>query len=616
MRYSRRSIIAAVCLSAAVLMSACSAEKNTAQDNVQEFEKAETVSAADTPVQGNASVSGAGTITLSAGNAEISGKGAEYRDGAVTITAAGDYVITGSAEDMQIIVDAGKDAKVKLVLNGVSIRNSYSPLYIMSADKTVIELAAGSENILEDTGTYDDTMKNDACIYSADDIKIKGEGGLTVTAMNHGIHSKNDIEIESGSIYISSLKDAVKGKDSVQISGGMVTVTCAGDGISSDNSEEDGKGTVSVSGGDICIVSSSPDQSCKGIKAADSVNISGGSFNINSMDDCIHSDKDVLISGGSFELSSGDDGIHADETLTISGGNGFIGGDGIKTAKEGFEGTAINLSGGNWSLTTSDDGINCSGGDSRDMFAVNEDSVLSISGGSFYINAGGDGLDSNGNVVMTGGTVFVDGPTNSGNGALDYNGTFLISGGTLGAAGSVGMAQAVSDGSVQKCLAVYFTEEQSEGTKLTVKNGSDEVYSFIPAKRFQSMIISFPELADGMTFCVNDKEMFTTALTGTVTSVNENGEEAQQAGFGHGGQGGFGGGKQEWNGERPEGGRPDWKGDPDSGERPQRPDKGDRTEDFPQFDGMTPPDGFAPPEGVTPSDGTNMSENGGNPPDA
>ena len=63
------------------------------------------------------------------------------------------------------------------------------------------------------------------------------------------------------------------------------------------------------------------------------------------------------------------------------------------------------------------------------------------SGGILQINASGDGLDSNGDIVMTGGEVYVSGPTGDGNGSLDYSGECRIDGGLLFLAGSTGMLQ-------------------------------------------------------------------------------------------------------------------------------------------------------------------------------
>ena len=154
-------------------------------------------------------------------------------------------------------------------------------------------------------------------------------------------------------------------------------------------------------------------------------------------------------------LSSSDDGIHADNTLVISDGT-----IDITKCYEGLEAAAISINGGAISITASDDGINAADGSSSSEggprmgggpgMGENSDSncSLTINGGTVYVNAGGDGIDSNGYIVMTGGALVVDGPTDNGNGGLDYNNYFTVTGGYLVVAGSSGMAQNISDSSV------------------------------------------------------------------------------------------------------------------------------------------------------------------------
>ncbi|MGM9971426.1 MAG: carbohydrate-binding domain-containing protein [Anaeroplasmataceae bacterium] len=185
------------------------------------------------------------------------------------------------------------------------------------------------------------------------------------------------------------------------------------------------------------------DYSCKGIKADNIINISGGTITIKSHDDAIHANGDVtlengsvglgnvLISGGVVSIYCDDDGIHADNILTIDGG--VID---ISNSYEGIEANIININGGTTSLISSDDGVNAS--------YFNQTPSINITGGVLYLNASGDGLDSNGNIVMTGGYVLAIGPTNSGNGVLDYDGSFKATGGYLLAIGASGMNQSVT----------------------------------------------------------------------------------------------------------------------------------------------------------------------------
>lgn len=185
------------------------------------------------------------------------------------------------------------------------------------------------------------------------------------------------------------------------------------------------------------------DYSCKGIKADNIIEIASGNINIKSHDDGIHANNDVqletgeyglgnvTINGGNIEIYTDDDGVHADKELTVNGGYTVI-----TNSYEGFEGFTININGGTNEINSSDDGINAAGGDER----ANEEQ-LNITGGVTYITANGDIIDSNGNINMTGGVVFAQGPSRGGNGLLDFDGTFTFSGGLLFGYGTSDMAQ-------------------------------------------------------------------------------------------------------------------------------------------------------------------------------
>lgn len=185
------------------------------------------------------------------------------------------------------------------------------------------------------------------------------------------------------------------------------------------------------------------DYSCKGIKADNIIEITSGNINIKSHDDGIHANNDVqletgeyglgnvTINGGNIEIYTDDDGVHADKELTVNGGYTVI-----TNSYEGFEGFTININGGTNEINSSDDGINAAGGDER----ANEEQ-LNITGGVTYITANGDVIDSNGNINMTDGVIFAQGPSRGGNGLLDFDGTFTFSGGLLFGYGTSDMAQ-------------------------------------------------------------------------------------------------------------------------------------------------------------------------------
>ena len=242
----------------------------------------------------------------------------------------------------------------------------------------------------------------------------------------------------------------------------------------------------------------SEDVSAKGLKAGKALSLTGGTYTLDCSDDAIHSNGDVTVSGGAYTISTGDDAFHADEALTISAGK-----INILTSYEGLEGTSVSVSGGDIRLVSSDDGVNAAGGRDGSGFGGfggrggnpfgggNSDSLIDISGGYLVVKAGGDGLDSNGNAVMSGGTVIVS-STGRGDGALDYDGSFTLSGGTLLAAGSGNMSQSPSEAS-QYTVSLGFDSTLPAGTYVSLAGETQSFVFELPADA-NHIVFSSPDL--------------------------------------------------------------------------------------------------------------------------
>lgn len=353
-----------------------------------------------------------GNITLSPDGSTSTDASVRIDGQTVTITQAGTYKIAGTLDDGALIVESGENAKITLVLGGVSIKNSTgAAIQIATADDVTIELEEGTTNVLQSgeevdiaTATEGEEASGGA-LQSKADLKIKGKGSLTVLGyLNNGIHCTKDLKIKNGNISVTALGHGIKGKKSVTVSGGTVTVTSGKDGITSDETENEEKGFVTIEGGEIIITSAgdgvsaettltvtdgvisiisgggsanaqqktdnmrgwwdfdnsaSDDDSasCKGLKAGKALVISGGSITIDAQDDALHTDGDMTISGGECILSTGDDGAHADLSLTVLDGKITV-----LTSNEGLEANQITLAGGDLDITASDDGINANGG--------------------------------------------------------------------------------------------------------------------------------------------------------------------------------------------------------------------------------------------------------------
>lgn len=245
--------------------------------------------------------------------------------------------------------------------------------------------------------------------------------------------------------------------------------------------------------------------SAKGLKADKNIVFNGGKYTVDSSDDSIHSNGNIIMNNGDASLTSGDDGIHADENLNIV--NGKIT---IKQSYEGIEGVNINITGGEVKINSSDDGINAGGGSDtgmdnrmgRDNFSESSSEyLLTISGGKIIVNANGDGLDSNGNLIVEGGEIYINGPTNDGNGALDYGdeADAWITGGTIVACGSSGMAENFGEeNSKQNSVLHNFDSKISSGTEVKVTDSNGNIIlSYTPEKDYQSVVFSSPNLKNG-----------------------------------------------------------------------------------------------------------------------
>lgn len=428
---------------------------------------------------------------------EITGGGAVSEQGNVTITAPGTYVLSGSFQG-QILIDVSSEDLVHLILNNaeISCENS-AAIYGSQSDKIVITLAEGSENFVSDGQIYQyDTEEEDepnAVIFSKDDLTLNGTGTLTVRGnYEDGIRSKDDLRIVSGSYDITTVKDSIQGKDSVWIQGGTFTINAGNDAVKSSNVKETEKGWV-------------------------------------------------LIDGGTYRIAAGDDAFHAETYMIIKDGVFDI-----ETCCEGIEGLKVEIYGGDVRLYATDDGINAAGGSSdntaggRPGMGGNADAYIAIYGGNIHVNADGDGIDSNGNLYVYGGTVYVEGPVSDANGAIDYEYYAAVEGGTVLATGSAGMAMGFGEDSSQGWILYNLPEKQAADTEIFLQNEEgDIIFSASPQKEYRSIVLSVPELN------VEGDEVYILNYGSVSEEITlQNGVYSNGRGFG----GGFG-----FDGPRPEG---------------------------------------------------------------
>ena len=268
----------------------------------------------------------------------------------VTITEAGIYVLTGTASNATLVVEAGDEAKIQLVLDGVDVTNEDAPvIYIKSGDKVFIT-TTDSENHMAVTGTYvtDGDTNLDGVIFSKSDLDLNGTGSLIIeSASGNGVVAKDDFKITGGTYDVTAAEDGFEANDSIAIYDGTITVVSGQDAFHSENEDDLTLGYI-------------------------------------------------YIQGGTLNILAGDDGVRGTSIVRIDGG--VIN---IEKAVEGIEGTYVIINGGDIDIYATDDGINAT---KKSNYEV----VIEINGGDIQVTMGSgdtDAIDANGSIYVNGGTI-------------------------------------------------------------------------------------------------------------------------------------------------------------------------------------------------------------------
>ena len=248
---------------------------------------------------------------------------------------------------------------------------------------------------------------------------------------------------------------------------------------------------------------------------------------------------------GKLDIYAENEGMDSEMHLTINGGN-------------------IHIDSGNDGINTNEDGV----------------SVTTVNGGTLSIQVTGqtgegDGIDSNGWLVINGGTVIAAACSDSADAGIDSDMGIYINGGTVIAGGS--MLDHIEEGG-QTYAVFSFAQKQSGSNTVYLKNEKEKaVLEYCPQNAYSVLVYSSPELEEG---------------TYTLWS-----DEQQLAGQGSG----FGGPGMGPGGMMPPGGQ-------ENDRQPPQPPTG-------QEPPAGVPDGQKPPEGVAPSnrpdwpDGNNWDPN-------
>lgn len=540
----KRNCVAAVILTMCLMTAGCarnSTSTTTASGGettiTSDITKEDTdVTHADDAENYRVSITGDFTVTSDTSDG-VTQSGSVY-----TITKAGEYTVAGLLSEGQLIVDAGDENEVTIVLNGTSITcSSGSPIYVKNASEVKIKSEENSFNEVIDNRTEATEDSSDdagnAAIYAACDLKLVGKGALVVTGnYNNGIQSKDDLSIKNVIVKVTAVNNAIKGNDAVDIeSGDIIAISTKWDGIKTSNSSLSNKGNqkgiVTITGGNIDVYTA-----CDGIDAAYGVDISGdGNLNIYT-DTYSEYSEEVTTSGSSSSSNSSTNKTASANTVSyvaasdnISNAPGGNMGGGTPPDMNG--GNAPDMSNGNAPDMNGSSGggmggnngsgmpggNNQSGNSSKKSYStkgIKADSEINISGFTININSTDDGIHANSDsgVLETG---------------EDGKGTIVINGGTITiSSGDDGMHADkqldVNDGYIN----VVTSYEGLEAMTINLNGGKVYVYA----------------TDDGINACTGDGKttpiinvnggyIDVTTASGDTDGIDSNGNYVQTGGF-------------------------------------------------------------------------------------
>ena len=405
-------------------------------------------------------------------DAQQSDKNSQSKDIADNTTASGASSDTGSEAASSTSSDTDSEAASS------------------TSSDTDSEAASSTSSDTDSTSTKG--IKSDGALY------VNG-GTFTINSADDAFHSNSDVTINDGTYTISSGDDGMHADSALLVNGGTITVTESYEGLEGLNiTINDGKIDIAASD-DGMNAAGGNDQSgfggrggdgFKGMQAPDAAQKSNDtSDNTSDNTQKPNDTSDTAQTTGNITVAAQKQDNTSDTAQTT--GN-------ITVAAQKSDSTS------DTAQTTGN--ITVASQKSDNISVASQDEMwMVINGGYVHVLAGGDGLDSNGDLTINGGEVYVDGPSDNGNSAIDYGekSSFYINGGTVVAVGSSGMAEDVSSESKQQAAFVKLDSQADAGDVILKDADANEIISYTAQKKYDCVIISTAALKAGQTYTLS-----------------------------------------------------------------------------------------------------------------
>ncbi len=416
-------------------------------------------------IKGNLSINGSGIINVSNENSDSN-----------AIKVSKTLVITDTT------------LNITSLKNGIASESVYAKdaTFNIQSDKDGIKAECDFDN--SDNETYDYTLETGFinlvnCSYTAytkgdaiqaDSYLYIDDGNYNITTVGEFV-SYSDTNKETYDLEDDDYKFIKSGSDYIRI---------AKDSREYSYSKRYAL-TQSVKGfkvGEIKYDTNGDDEDDATITSGDySILITSGTFTFDTDDDAIHTNSgNTYINGGNYSIDTKDDAITSDVFTVINDGD-----IDITSAYEGLEGAYVVFNNGSIKMDVTDDGLNAASDDSSIT------PYIIINDGTLDVNADGDALDSNGLMVINGGSIALYGTQNPEDTLLDTDNGFVINGGEIIGTTSKGMIEMPGSNSTNQTIFYYPDSNVEANSKIEIKDESGNVvYSKTTSSSDEVVVIS------------------------------------------------------------------------------------------------------------------------------
>ena len=363
---------------------------------------------------------------------------------ATTITLSGTDDVTVSDGGVYVLTGTLTDGRVLVNAPDADVTLVLQDADITCSDSSALYIyKAASVLVYLPDGTAS-TLTDDSSYDYSDGVSSAAD-----EEPNACLYAKSDLIIAGGGTLTvtGNAGNGITGKDTLKIEDTAVSVTAANHGIN-------GKDRLVLKQADVTVTS--------GGDALRATNDSDTALGC------------VLIGASALTLTAGEDGIQAETTLTL------------------FDTTGTVTSGGGSGAALSGD-VSAKG--------IKAGTDITVRSGSYTLDCADDAVHANGTVTVSGGEIYVSGPTSDGDSAIDHDGSATVTGGTVIAAGYSGMAQNFGTDSTQGSILLTSRSTSTETIRVTDASGS-VLAEFAPAKAYSCVIVSTPALKQGGTYTV------------------------------------------------------------------------------------------------------------------